>query len=90
MKTLNEDLYNINENEYLAQQESILEDAIEMGLTEDEFNLICNDSHKFTHWIKIFIFPVLLLAYFICEINNFSLNNLSLRSFLAWNSNWMG
>ena len=46
MKTLNEDLYNINENEYLAQQESMLEDAIEMGLTEDEFNLICTKIKK--------------------------------------------
>ena len=40
MKTLNEDLYNINENEYLAQQESTLEEALEMGLTEDELSLI--------------------------------------------------
>ena len=46
MKTLNEDLYNINKNEYLAQQESTLEDALEMGLTEDEFNLICTKIKK--------------------------------------------
>ena len=50
MKTLNEDLYNINENEYLAQQESTLEEALEMGLTEDEFNLIW--SSFFLYFLK--------------------------------------
>ena len=42
MKISNEDLYKINKNEYQAQQESTLDDAIEMGLTQDEFKLICN------------------------------------------------
>ena len=31
------ELLKINKNEYLAQQESKLEDALEMGLTKDEY-----------------------------------------------------
>ena len=46
MKISNQTLYNINKNEYQAQQESTVEDATEMGLTEDEFNLICNKIKK--------------------------------------------
>ena len=40
MKISNQTLYNINKNEYQAQQESTLEEALEMGLTEDEFNIL--------------------------------------------------
>ena len=35
------ELLKINKNEYLAQQKSKLEDALEMGLTKDEYNFIC-------------------------------------------------
>ena len=59
MKTLNEDLYNINENEYLAQQESTLEDALEMGLTEDEFNLICTKIKKKPNKTELGIFSAM-------------------------------
>ena len=34
-------LLKINKNEYLAQQKSKLEDALDMGLTKDEYDLIC-------------------------------------------------
>ena len=59
MKTLNEDLYNINENEYLAQQESALEDALEMGLTKDEFNLICTKIKKKPNKTELGIFSAM-------------------------------
>ena len=59
MKTLNEDLYNINENEYLAQQESTLEEALEMGLTEDEFNLICTKIKKKPNKTELGIFSAM-------------------------------
>ena len=36
MKISNQTLYNINKNEYQAQQESKLEDATNIGLTEDD------------------------------------------------------
>ena len=39
-------LLKINKNEYLAQQKSKLEDALEMGLTKDEYNLICKKIDK--------------------------------------------
>ena len=59
MKTLNEDLYNINKNEYLAQQESTLEEALEMGLTEDEFNLICTKIKKKPNKTELGIFSAM-------------------------------
>ena len=59
MKTLNEDLYNINENEYLAQQESTLKEALEMGLTEDEFNLICTKIKKKPNKTELGIFSAM-------------------------------
>ena len=40
------ELLKINKNEYLAQQKSKLEDALEMGLTKDEYNLICKKIDK--------------------------------------------
>ena len=40
MKISNQTLYDINKNEYHAQQESTLKDAMEMGLTEDEATTI--------------------------------------------------
>ena len=59
MKISNEDLYKINKNEYQAQQESTLDDAIEMGLTEDEFNLICNKIKKIPNKTELGIFSAM-------------------------------
>ena len=41
MKVLKKKLYEDNKYEYMVQQESNLETAIEMGLTHEEFNFIC-------------------------------------------------
>ena len=59
MKISNQTLYNINKNEYQAQQESTLEDATEMGLTEDEFNLICNKIKKIPNKTELGIFSAM-------------------------------
>ena len=59
MKISNQTLYNINKNEYHAQQESTLKDAMEMGLTEDEFNLICNKIKKNPNKTELGIFSAM-------------------------------
>ncbi len=59
MKISNQTLYNINKNEYQAQQESTLEDATEMGLTEDEFNLICDKIKKIPNKTELGIFSAM-------------------------------
>ena len=59
MMISNQALYNINKNEYQAQQESTLEDAYEMGLTEDEFNLICNKIKKIPNKTELGIFSAM-------------------------------
>ena len=59
MKISNQTLYNINKNEYYAQQESTLRDAREMGLTEDEFNLICNKIKKIPNKTELGIFSAM-------------------------------
>ena len=59
MKISNQTLYNINKNEYHAQQESTLKDAMEMGLTEDEFNLICNKIKKIPNKTELGIFSAM-------------------------------
>ena len=59
MKISNQTLYNINKNEYQAQQESTLEDATEMGLTEYEFNLICNKIKKIPNKTELGIFSAM-------------------------------
>ena len=59
MKISNQTLYNINKNEYQTQQESTLEDATEMGLTEDEFNLICNKIKKIPNKTELGIFSAM-------------------------------
>ena len=68
MKISNQTLYNINKNEYQAQQESKLEDAMEMGLTEDEFNLICNKIKKIPNKTELgffgYVFRTLFLQKF--------------------------
>ena len=45
-------LLKINKNEYLAQQKSKLEDALEMGLTKNEYELICKKIDKTQSQIK--------------------------------------
>ncbi len=59
MKTSNQTLYNINKNEYHAQQESTLKDAMEMGLTEYEFNLICSKIKKTPNKTELGIFSAM-------------------------------
>ena len=59
MKISNQTLYDINKNEYQTQQESTLEDATEMGLTEDEFNLICNKIKKIPNKTELGIFSAM-------------------------------
>ena len=50
------ELLKINKNEYLAQQKSKLEDALEMGLTKDEYNLICEKIDKIPNITELGIF----------------------------------
>ena len=59
MKISNQTLYKINKNEYHTQQESTLKDAMEMGLTEDEFNLICNKIKKIPNKTELGIFSAM-------------------------------
>ncbi len=59
MKISNQTLYNINKNEYRAQLESTLKDAMEMGLTEDEFNLICKKIKKIPNKTELGIFSAM-------------------------------
>ena len=46
MKDKNLELRKINKDEYFAQQESNIELAIEMGLSKNEFELICKKINK--------------------------------------------
>ena len=52
-------LLKINKNEYLAQQKSKLEDALEMGLTKDEYNLICKKIDKIPNMTELGIFSAM-------------------------------
>ena len=52
-------LLKINKNEYLAQQKSKLEDALEMGLTKDEYNLICEKIDKIPNITELGIFSAM-------------------------------
>ena len=52
-------LLKINKNEYLAQQKSKLEDALEMGLTKDEYNLICKKINKIPNMTELGIFSAM-------------------------------
>ena len=53
------ELLKINKNEYLAQQKSKLEDALEMGLTKDEYNLICKKIDKTPNITELGIFSAM-------------------------------
>ena len=46
MHKINHELKDINKNEYVAQQESNLDQALGMGLSKNEFELICNKIKK--------------------------------------------
>ncbi len=59
MNISNQTLYNINKNEYQTQQASTLEDATEMGLTENEFNLICIKIEKIPNKTELGIFSAM-------------------------------
>ena len=52
-------LLKINKNEYLTQQKSKLEDALEMGLTKDEYNLICKKIDKTPNMTELGIFSAM-------------------------------
>ena len=45
--------------EALAQQKSKLEDALEMGLTKDEYNLICKKIDKTPNMTELGIFSAM-------------------------------
>ena len=47
------ELLKINKNEYLTQQKSKLEDALEMGLTKGEYNLICKKIFRIPEGFKL-------------------------------------
>ena len=52
-------LLKINKNEYLAQQKSKLENALEMGLTKDEYDLICKKIDKTPNMTELGIFSAM-------------------------------
>ena len=59
MKKRNLELRDINENEYIAQQESNLDQALGMGLSKDEFELICNKINKIPNQTELGIFSAM-------------------------------
>jgi len=59
MKVLKKKLYEDNKYEYMVQQESNLETAIEMGLTQEEFNFICKKIKKTPNKTELGIFSAM-------------------------------
>ncbi len=59
MKKTNPGLKEINKNEYIAQQESNLDQALEMGLSKEEFELICNKIQKIPNQTELGIFSAM-------------------------------
>ena len=59
MQKRNLELRDINENEYTAQQESNLDQALGMGLSKDEFELICNKINKTPNQTELGIFSAM-------------------------------
>ena len=59
MQKRNLELRDINENEYTVQQESNLDQALEMGLSKDEFELICNKINKIPNQTELGIFSAM-------------------------------
>ena len=59
MQKRNLELRYINENEYTVQQESNLDQALGMGLSKDEFELICNKINKIPNKTELGIFSAM-------------------------------
>ena len=59
MQKRNLELRDINENEYTVQQESNLDQALGMGLSKDEFELICNKINKTPNQTELGIFSAM-------------------------------
>jgi len=59
MKNKNLELHKINKDEYFAQQESNVELAIEMGLSKNEFELICKKINKVPNKTELGIFSAM-------------------------------
>jgi len=59
MKVKSSELHRNNKDEYFVQQESNLELAIEMGLSEDEFKLICQKINKVPNKTELGIFSAM-------------------------------
>jgi phosphoribosylformylglycinamidine synthase len=59
MQKRNLELRDINENEYTVQQESNLDQALGMGLSKDEFELICNKINKIPNQTELGIFSAM-------------------------------
>ena len=59
MTISNNKLYEDNKFEYMVQQESNLESALEMGLTKEEYNLICNKIKKIPNKTELGIFSAM-------------------------------
>ena len=59
MQKTNLELRDINENEYTVQQESNLDQALVMGLSKDEFELICNKINKIPNKTELGIFSAM-------------------------------
>ena len=59
MTVSNNKLYEDNKFEYMVQQESNLESALGMGLTKEEYNLICNKIKKIPNKTELGIFSAM-------------------------------
>jgi len=59
MTVSNNKLYKDNKFEYMVQQESNLESALEMGLTKEEYNLICTKIKKIPNKTELGIFSAM-------------------------------
>ncbi|MDA9165043.1 phosphoribosylformylglycinamidine synthase subunit PurL [Alphaproteobacteria bacterium] len=59
MTVSNDKLYEDNKFEYMVQQESNLESALEMGLTKEEYNLICTKIKKIPNKTELGIFSAM-------------------------------
>ena len=59
MTISNNKLYEDNKFEYMVQQESNLETALEMGLTKEEYNLICTKIKKIPNKTELGIFSAM-------------------------------
>jgi len=59
MTVSNNKLYEDNKFEYMVQQESNLESALEMGLTKEEYNLICTKIKKIPNKTELGIFSAM-------------------------------